>query len=85
VVQSAADPVIILSGVPFSGVLTATVTGFTGPVEMAVLDVSGRIVACGTTDREFTWDTCGAVPAGVYVVTASGSGRTVSARTVLIR
>ncbi len=72
---------------PFSSSVSIQLTGFSGPVSIMVLDISGRIVAELTAEDLFVWDGTDQsgtqVPSGTYLIVAmDDSGGCCSSRLI---
>ena len=77
------QPGLAVSGNPFSGSVNISVTGIPGSVDLAIYDLSGRIILRSglSASASFTWDgrtTSGeSAPTGTYLIHAtSGTGQT---------
>lgn len=75
---------------PFYGAVSISLSGFSGPVTVRVVDMAGRKVAGETSSETFLWDgTCRSglqAPAGTYsVIAVDGLGNTAATRVVKLR
>lgn len=75
---------------PFYGAVSISLSGFSGPVTVRVVDMAGRAVAGETSSETFLWDgTCRGgfqAPAGTYsVIAVDGRGNTAATRVVKLR